>query len=89
MKNMDEIIENIKDIISKEVDGKVLDRHVAEALGMHYTNLMTHKHRNRIPYESLAIFCAKRCLCINTMLFCQSPESLVKNTNDSFFKDAA
>jgi len=81
MKTMYEIVEEIKDIISHEVKGRVKDADVAEALGVNRQLLATCKNRNKIMYAQLLDFFAKRGLCINTFLYKQSVQSLVKNTN--------
>jgi len=82
MKNFNEIIEEIKDIVSGELPGKkVFDKDVATLLGISQMNFATLKKRNKIPYEELLTFCAKRSIAINWLLFNQSPESLIESTN--------
>ena len=51
------MVENIKDIISEDVQGKVFDHHVADALGMDYGSLRMCKSTNKIPYEEMITFC--------------------------------
>ena len=76
-----EIIERIKDIIAHDIgDRKVLDKDVAEALGITPQRLFMLKFRKRIPLEEIARFCAKRHICINWLLFDQHPRSLCENT---------
>ena len=84
MKLFSEVVEELKNIISKEVKGKVYDRHVAEALGMTQSNFGTLKKRERIPFEELLNFCAVRRISVNYLLYGQSPESLVEVTNKVF-----
>jgi len=84
MKNFEEIIEVIKNIISPEVKGKVYDKHVAGVLNMTTGNLATAKKRNNIPYDEVLDFCAIRKISANYMLYGQSPESLVEATNKAF-----
>lgn len=55
-----DMVENIKDIISKEVSGKVFDYHVADTLGMTYDALRMCKASNRIPFEEMVTFCFKK-----------------------------
>ena len=82
MKSFSEIIEEIKDIVSEEFPGrKVFDKDVAELLGVSSNNLATLKKRNKLPYEELLDFCARRSLSINWLLYGQSPESLIEPTN--------
>jgi phage repressor protein C with HTH and peptisase S24 domain len=44
-------------------------------------NFATMKKRDKIPFEELLDFCAKKSIAINWILYGQSPESLVENTN--------
>lgn len=81
MLEIHEIIERIKDIIAHEIgDRKVLDKDVAEALGITPAHLCMLKLRNSVPLEEIARFCAKHSICINWMLFDQHPRSLCENT---------
>ena len=77
-----DIVEEIKSIISDEVaPKKVFDKDVARALGISQMNFATMKKRNKIPFNELLDFCAKRSISINWLLYGQSPESLVEATN--------
>jgi SOS-response transcriptional repressor LexA len=77
----DKIIEKIKDILSLEIgDRKVLNKDVAKALGITPENLSVLKKRNKIPFEELAYFCAKRKISLNWMLFDQQIENIAKET---------
>lgn len=70
MVNMSEVIERIKDVISKDYpDSKVLDKNVAYALGITPDNLSTKKSRNLIPYDELTIFCIERKVSTNWLFF--------------------
>jgi len=62
-------MEDIKDIICWEIDGKVFDKHVAEALGITQMNYGTMKKRSRYPYEQIAHFCHERGISMNWLLF--------------------
>ena len=76
------IVEEIKSIISDELSPKkVFDKDVAEVLGVTQMNFATMKKRNKIPFNELLDFCAKRSISINWLLYGQSPESLVEATN--------
>ncbi|WP_456479393.1 S24 family peptidase [Nautilia sp.] len=77
----DKIIEKIKDILSLEVgERKVLNKDVAKALGITPEHLSMLKKRNKIPYEELAYFCAKRKISLNWLLFDQQIENIAKET---------
>ena len=82
MNSFANIVEEIKNIISTNFNGKkIFDKDVADALGIAQMNFATMKKRNKIPYAELLDFCARKCISINWMLYGQSPESLVEATN--------
>ncbi|WP_457560901.1 S24 family peptidase, partial [Caminibacter sp.] len=88
----EKIIEKIKDILSNEIgERKVLNKDVAKALGITPENLAMLKKRNKIPYEEIAYFCAKRKISINWLLFDQQIEDISQNTSKfsliRYFKD--
>jgi len=88
----DKIIEKIKDIISEEVgERKVLNKDVAKALGITPEHLSMLKKRNKIPFEELAYFCAKRKISLNWLLFDQQIENIASQTEKfakiRYFKD--
>lgn len=86
MKTFNDIVENIKDIISSEIPGKkIFDKDVAELLEVTQMNFATMKKRDKVPFNELLDFCAKRTISINWLLYGQSPESLVEAT-DRFYK---
>ncbi len=90
--NFEKIVEKIKDILSMEIgDRKVLNKDVAKALGITPENLAMLKKRNKIPYEEIAYFCAKRKISINWLLFDQEIEDISQNTSKfsiiRYFKD--
>ena len=77
----DKIIEKIKDILSLEVgERKVLNKDVAKALGITPEHLSMLKKRNKIPYEELAFFCAKRKISLNWILFDQQIDTIAAET---------
>jgi phage repressor protein C with HTH and peptisase S24 domain len=85
MKNFLEIVDEIKTILSTEFAGKkVLDKDVADTLGISQMNFATMKKRNKIPFGELLDFCATKSISINWLLYGQSPESLVEATNKFF-----
>jgi len=82
MNSFSDIVEEIKNIISQEfAPKKVFDKDVASVLGISQMNFATMKKRNKIPFNELLDFCAKRSISINWLLYGQSPESLVEATN--------
>ena len=88
----DKIIEKIKDIISEEIgERKVLNKDVAKALGITPEHLSMLKKRNKIPFEELAYFCAKRKISLNWLLFDQQIENIITETEKfskiRYFKD--
>ena len=75
------VIEKIKDVISSELPNKkVFDKDVAAVLGLSKESLSHLKKRGVIPYEQIVIFCAKRKISINWMLFDQFPQLLEEET---------
>jgi len=82
MKQFDEIVEEIKDIVSSDFPGKkIFDKDVANMLGVSQMNFATMKKRNKIPFQEMLDFCASRSIAINWLLYGQSPESLIESTN--------
>jgi DNA-binding Xre family transcriptional regulator len=85
MKRFLDIVEEIKDIISVDFNGKrVFDKDVADLLGISQMNFATMKKRDKVPFRELLDFCAKRSIAINWLLYGQSPESLIDATNKFF-----
>lgn len=81
MPNIFEVLNKIKDILSKEVgERKVFDKDVAEALNINQITLATMKSRNKLPYKEVLEFCAKRKISINWLIFDQIVESLNAET---------
>lgn len=76
------IVEEIKSIVSGDFKPKkVFDKDVAQVLGITQMNFATMKKRNKIPFNELLDFCAKKTISINWLLYGQSPESLIEATN--------
>jgi len=83
MNSFSDIVEEIKSIVSQEfAPKKVFDKDVAELLGISQMNFATMKKRDKLPFNELLDFCAKRSISINWLLYGQSPESLVEATNN-------
>lgn len=77
-----EIIERLKDIISKDSDNKkVFDKDVATELDITQVNFATMKNRGKIPYDKILDFCAKKKISINWLLYNQHPGSLIDTTD--------
>jgi phage repressor protein C with HTH and peptisase S24 domain len=82
MKSFMEIVEEIKDVISTEHPGKkIFDKDIADLLGISQMNFATIKKRDKIPFNELLDFCAKKAISINWLLYGQAPESLIESTN--------
>ncbi|MDO9304619.1 MAG: helix-turn-helix domain-containing protein [Sulfuricurvum sp.] len=70
MNVMNEIVERIKDVISNDHPGKnIKDKHVAHALDMKPNCLYLKKSRGLLPYETVVLFCIRRNVSLNWMLF--------------------
>ncbi len=83
MQNYNEILEKLKDILSKELDNKkVFNKDIAQALNINYDVFRKAKQYNRVPYYEIMQFLAKRNISINWFFFNQLPESLIENTSN-------
>ena len=92
MPNLKDVLLRVKDILSTEVGNrKVFDKDVAEALNINQITLATMKSRNKIPYQEILDFCAKRKISINWLFYNQIVESLKEETEKfariRYFKD--
>ncbi|BBG66673.1 phage repressor protein, putative [Hydrogenimonas sp.] len=77
----DEVLMRLKDILSAEVgERRVLDKDVAEALGIAPAYFAVLKKRESVPLEQIADFCAERKISINWLLYDQAPKSLEEST---------
>ena len=66
MRNYNEILEKIKDILSQELGNKkIFDKDISIALNINYNNFRKQKARNSIPYYEIMSFLAKRNISIN------------------------
>lgn len=75
--DIEEIIEKMKDIISRELPNQaVYDKDVAKVLGISKASLSHFKKRKRLPLDAIVYFCATRSISINWLLFDQMPQSL-------------
>lgn len=83
MQTFNEIIEKIKDILSKELGNKkIFDKDIAYTLDINYDNFRKQKSRDSIPYPEIMSFLAKRSISINWFFFNQLPESLIEPTSN-------
>ena len=83
MKDFNEILEKIKDILSQELGNKkIFDKDIAKILDINYDNFRKQKARSSIPYYEIMSFLAKRNISINWFFFNQLPESLIENTSN-------
>lgn len=92
MPNLKDVLLRVKDILSTEVgERKVFDKDVAEALNINQVTLATMKSRNKIPYQEILDFCAKRKISINWLFYNQIVDSLKEETEKfariRYFKD--
>ncbi len=81
MLSFDEVLTRLKDILSAEVgERKVLDKDVAEALGIVPAYFSVLKKRGTLPLAQISDFCARRKISINWLLYDQAPKSLEEST---------
>ncbi len=65
------ILSKLKDIIKQQVktDKKVLDKHVAEILGIKPTTFASYKSKNKPPYKVILTYCHNNRLDVRKILF--------------------
>jgi len=63
------VIRELKLYLSQKSTKKVLDKDVANILGMTQAKFATIKKRNRTPYEAVLKFCKKEELCCCKIFF--------------------
>lgn len=76
-----EIIDKLKDILSKEQHCNIKDKDVAVALNIDYNNFRKQKARNSPHYPEIMQFLAQRNISINWFFFNQLPETLIESTS--------
>ena len=69
MRDFRKIIDILKVEVLQSKKVKVLDKDVAELLGMSQARFATLKKRNTTPYESILLFCEKKKLCCSEIFF--------------------
>ncbi len=67
-----EIVERIKDIISKDVKGFVKHKHVAEVLNLSPNTIRVYKVKNILPTEHIYEFCIKYDVSFDWLVFDKS-----------------
>lgn len=83
MQNYNEIINKLKDILSKEIGNKkVFDKDIAKVLDINYDTFRKQKQYNKVPYYEIMSFLSKRNISINWFFFNQFPESLIEPTSN-------
>ncbi|WP_419782377.1 hypothetical protein [Malaciobacter marinus] len=78
MQNYNEIINKLKDILSKELGNKkVFDKDIAKVLDINYDTFRKQKQYNKVPYYEIISFLAKRNIYINWFFFNQLLKRLI------------
>jgi len=79
-----DVLEKLKDIISKDINKKVFDKDVATALSIPQTTFATMKKRGSIPYREILEFCALKKISVNWLFFDQAIDMLKEETEKFF-----
>jgi phage repressor protein C with HTH and peptisase S24 domain len=75
------IIRKLSLIVESEKGSRANEKDIASELGMTPSGFSKAKSNNSIPYEALALFCGKRKININWVLFDQDAEATVEPTD--------
>jgi|GEM_PF-6124750 len=67
-----EIVERLKDIMSKDISGKVFDWHVSDALEIPYSTMRINIMKNRLPLKEVTRYCYKNDINIYSIIFDKS-----------------
>lgn len=71
------VMERVRQVLSAQnKKTKILDRDIADSLELDPQYFAVIKRRKKIPYESLAHFCAQRNISMNWILLAQNPRYL-------------
>ncbi len=72
------ILTKLKEIIKQQLqtDKKVLDKHVAETLGIKASTLAAYKSRDKPPFQAILTYCHNNCLDVRKILF-DEDESII------------
>ena len=77
MIHFNDIIPRIEKIITVNTENRrIYNKEVAQALELTPEYFAVIKKRGKIPYEAIAVFCRKREISINWILFGQEPQKL-------------
>ena len=77
MIHFNDIIPRIEKIIAVNTENRrIYNKEVAQALELTPEYFAVIKKRGKIPYEAIAVFCRKREISINWILFGQEPQKL-------------
>jgi len=72
-----DIMQRIEKVIAvNKKNRKVYNKEIAQALELTPEYFAVIKKRGKIPYEAIAVFCQKREISINWILFGQEPQRL-------------
>jgi hypothetical protein len=81
MYNVDEVMDRMKVVLCDgDVYQKVYDKDIAIALGISVQSLTNYKARSALPTDEIGIFCAKRRISYNWLVFNQLTSSLEDKT---------
>ncbi|WP_373034780.1 hypothetical protein [Sulfurimonas sp.] len=69
MRDFHGVIKEIKLYLAVGKSKKVLDKDVADALGLSQANFATIKRRNSTPYRNILEFCKEENLCCSEIFF--------------------
>ena len=69
MKDFHAVMRKLKEFIADGQDVKVMDKEVANLLGISQSQLATIKRRNSMPYSEILKFCKKESICSNEVFF--------------------
>lgn len=80
----EQVIDRIIAILERNSEAAILVKDIAEALEMSATQFSNAKARNRVPHEKIAVFCGRKRVSINWILFGQSVEMLNTDTENAY-----
>ena len=69
MRDFNGVIKELKLYLSNNSHVKILDKDVADAIGVTQANFATIKRRNSIPYKGIIEFCEAQKLCCSEIFF--------------------
>ncbi|MFA6191664.1 MAG: hypothetical protein WC665_04850 [Sulfurimonas sp.] len=69
MRDFYAVIKELKSYLSRDKKIKILDKDVADAIGISQANFATLKRRNSTPYENILMFCQRENLCVRELFF--------------------